>query len=395
MKKKILFMVINMNVGGTEKALLNMIDVMPEDKYDITILMLEKYGGFLNAIPPRVNVEYLDGYRELKEILNNPPKKVIMNFIKGWNLLKAIHFMCLFFIAAINKERSFLFNSLLHDKEISQKEYDVAIAYAGPMDFISYFIVKKIKAKKKYQWIHFDVSKIGFNTKFAAKHYSEFDKVFTVSKEGENQLLKLVPSIESKTEVFINVTNPEKIVHLAKEGNGFLDNFNGIRILTVGRLSKEKGQDLIIPVLARLKSEGFNVRWYCIGEGIARKEYEEMIKAYGIEDEFLLLGSESNPYTFMQQSDLYVQPSRHEGYCLTLAEAKCFHIPIVSTNFTGVSEHIAHEKTGLIVDVNEHSLFQAIKTIIDDQTLQKTFMDNLQREIKGNILGEEKILEII
>lgn len=385
MKKKVLFMVINMNVGGTEKALLNMIDVMPEDKYEITILMLEKFGGFLNAIPPRVNVEYLDGYREMKEILNNPPKTVIMNLIKRWNLLKAIYLMWFFFIAAVNKERSFLFNILLNDKGISQREYDIAIAYAGPMDFISYFILNKIKASKKYQWIHFDVSKIGFNTKFASKYYKAFDKVFTVSKEGENQLLKLVPSLKSKTEVFINITNPEKIVHSAKEGNGFRDNFNGIRILTVGRLSKEKGQDLIIPVLARLKSEGFNVRWYCIGEGSAREEYEEVIKKYGIEDDFLLLGSESNPYTFMQQSDLYVQPSRHEGYCLTLAEAKCFHIPIVSTKFAGVSEHIIDRKTGLIVKADSISIYKAVKKILTDSRLKNELISNLKmKNVNGS-----------
>lgn len=378
MKKKVLFMVINMNVGGTEKALLNMIEVMPEDKYEITILMLEKFGGFLNAIPQRVNVEYLDGYREMKEILNNPPKTVLLNFIKSWYLLKAVHFMFLFVIAAINKERSFLFNRLLHDKDISQKEYDIAIAYAGPMDFISYFILKKVKAKKKYQWIHFDVSKIGFNIKFASNYYKEFDKVFTVSKEGENQLLKIIPSLKSKTEVLINVTNPEKIVQLAKEGNGFRDNFNGVRILTVGRLSKEKGQDLIIPVLARLKSEGFNVRWYCIGEGGARKEYEEMIKEYGIEDHFLLLGSESNPYTFMQQADLYVQPSRHEGYCLTLAEAKCFHIPIVSTKFAGVSEHIIDRKTGLIVKADSISIYKAVNKILTDSRLRNELINNIK-----------------
>jgi glycosyltransferase involved in cell wall biosynthesis len=380
MKNKILFMVINMNVGGTEKALLNMIDTLPEDKYDITILMLEKYGGFLNAIPKRVNVEYLDGYREMKEILNNPPKKVIMTFIKSWNLLKAIHLMLIFFIAAITKERSLLFNSLLRDKEISQKEYDIAVAYAGPMDFISFFIAKKIKAKKKYQWIHFDVSKIGFNIKFASKYFRKFDKVFTVSREGKNQLLTLVPSLKSKTEVFINATNPEKIVKMAKEGNGFQDNFNGVRILTVGRLSIEKGQDLIIPVLAQLKREGFNVRWYCIGEGDARKEYEKMIKEYGIEDDFLLLGSESNPYTFMQQSDLYVQPSRHEGYCLTLAEAKCFHIPIVSTKFTGVSEHITDQITGLIVKADSKSIYNAVKDILKDSKLRNELIYNLKKK---------------
>ncbi|GAE44190.1 glycosyltransferase [Mesobacillus boroniphilus] len=185
--------------------------------------------------------------------------------------------------------------------------------------------------------------------------------------------------------MFTNVTNPEKIVALAKEGNGYRDNFNGVRILTVGRLSKEKGQDLLIPVLAQLKSEGFHIRWYCIGEGSARKEYEEMIKEYGIEDDFLLLGSESNPYTFMQQSDLYVQPSRHEGYCLTLAEAKCFHIPIVSTKFAGVSEHITDRETGLIVKANSNSIYNAVKDILKDSRLKNELIYNLKmKNVSGS-----------
>ena len=57
MKKKLLFMVINMNVGGTEKALLNMISEIPKKEYEITILMLEKYGGFLDSIPEGVKVD--------------------------------------------------------------------------------------------------------------------------------------------------------------------------------------------------------------------------------------------------------------------------------------------------------------------------------------------------
>jgi glycosyltransferase involved in cell wall biosynthesis len=301
MKKKILFMVINMNVGGTEKALLNMIDTMPEDKYDITVLMLEKYGGFINAIPERVNVEYLDGYRETKEILNNPPKTVVLNYLKDLRFIKAIYLMFLFLLSAIYKERSILFNSLLRDKKISQNEYDVAIAYAGPMDFISFFIAKKVNAKKKFQWIHFDVGKIHFNIHFASKMYPLFDKIFVVSDQAKEKLIELLPSIKNKTEKFQNIVDSSKVKKLAEEGVGFSDNFNGIKILTVGRLSKEKGQDLTIPVLAKLKKEGFNVRWYCIGEGAARKEYERMIAKLGLKKDFILLGSNPNPYPFMSQ----------------------------------------------------------------------------------------------
>ncbi|WP_423409245.1 glycosyltransferase [Heyndrickxia sp. MSNUG] len=378
MKKKVLFMVINMNVGGTEKALLNMIDVMPEEQYDITILMLEPYGGFLGSIPDGVKVEYVNGYSQMKDILNNPPKIVVMNFLKQWKLLQAFYYLILFLITSISKERSLLFASLLRHYPINQNEYDVAVAYAGPMDFISYFIVKKIKAKKKYQWIHFDISKIGFNVKFASQFFVKFDKVFAVSEEGKKEIVNLVPTVKNNTEVFTNITIPEKIINLAKEGNGFQDNFNGLRILTVGRLSKEKGQDLIIPVLARLKHEGFNIRWYCIGEGNGRKEYEAMIKEYDVENDFILLGSHSNPYPFMQQCDLYVQPSRHEGYCLTMAEAKCFNIPIVSTKFAGVSEHIAHEKTGLIVECNSTSIYQAVKVLLQESRLKDELRFNLK-----------------
>ena len=96
MKKKLLFMVINMNVGGTEKALLNMISEIPKKDYEITILMLEKYGGFLDSIPEGVKIEYLEGYNVLKQLLNNPPKQIIKDHFKKGKLIKALTLMWLF-----------------------------------------------------------------------------------------------------------------------------------------------------------------------------------------------------------------------------------------------------------------------------------------------------------
>ncbi len=326
-------MVINMNVGGTEKALLNMISVMSKVKYDIEILMLEKYGGFLNTIPKSVSVRYLDEYKEIKSIINEPPINVVLRYVKQGKLLNAFVLFILFLISMINKERTLLFKYVLRKFPVNG-DYDLAVAYAGPMDFISYFVANKINSKKKIQWIHFDVTKIGFNKYFASKIYKMFDRIYVVSKEGKNKLDRLLPTLKDKTEVFLNIIVQENIKKLADEGLGFQDNFDGIRILTVGRLSKEKGQDLTIPVLAKLKQEGLNIRWYCIGEGNERVEYEKAIKKYEVKEDFILLGSNPNPYPFMKQCDIYIQPSRHEGYCITLAEAKCFCNPIISTNFT-------------------------------------------------------------
>lgn len=360
-------MIINMNVGGTERALLNMVAEMPKNKYDITIFMLEEYGGFLESIPVHVHKEYLNGYQNIKEIVHKPLRKVIKGFLKKGHLIKVFNFLIILFLSKITKNNSSLFQYILKDYPSLTNEYDVAIAYAGPMDFISYFVVHKIKAKKKVQWIHFDVTKIGFNINFAKRIYEKFDHIYTVSNEGKNRLVKKLPQIKNKTDVFLNVISPKEIIKMANNGAGFTDQFDGLRILTVGRLSKEKGQDLVIPVIAKLIRSGFKVRWYCIGEGNARGEYEELIKINKVEQNFILLGATPNPYTFMKQCDIYVQPSRHEGYCITLAEAKVFNKPIICTNFTGAHEQIINGETGTIVEFDELQVYKALMQLLCDE----------------------------
>lgn len=385
MRKKVLFMVINMNVGGTEKALLNMISVMPREQYDITILMLEKYGGFLDFVPKGVNIEYLQEYQTLKLIINSPPLKLIVTLMKELKIINAIVFFYLYLVSLVKKERSLFYKYIFRNYSI-QKEFDIAIAYAGPMELISFFVANKINAKRKIQWIHFDVTKIGFNKYFASKIYSSFNRIYVVSEEGRKKLNKLLPSLSKKTEVFLNITPEHLIKKLADDGPGFYDDFSGIRILTVGRLSKEKGQDLAIPVLAKLKQDGFNIRWYCIGDGNARSEYENSIKENGVMDDFILLGTKPNPYPFMKQCDIYVQPSRHEGYCITLAEAKCFNKPIVCTSFTGASEQIINGKTGLIVNSDWNQIYEGLKKIIVDRDLFNEMAENSRKEKSQNQL---------
>jgi glycosyltransferase involved in cell wall biosynthesis len=371
-------MIINMNVGGTERALLNMIAAMPEENYDITILMLERYGDFLDLIPQRVHKQYLNGYQDIKDLLNKPPKEVIMGLLKKKQFVKAFNLSQAYFLSKLIKNRQSLFKYILKEFPCFTNEYDVAIAYAGPMDFISYFVVHKIKAQKKIQWIHFDVTKIGFNQRFASKVYQYFDHVFAVSNEGKHKLIQALPNLNHKINTFLNRISPQQLQESAHQGIGFTDQFNGLKILTVGRLSKEKGQDLAISVLANLLKSGLNVRWYCIGDGSAKETYEKLIREYGIEKEFILLGSQTNPYPFMNQCDIYVQPSRHEGYCITLAEAKCFSKPIITTDFTGAHEQIEDGETGLIVSFNEQELAEALQNMINDAQLRNKFQENLQ-----------------
>jgi glycosyltransferase involved in cell wall biosynthesis len=354
-----------MNIGGTERALLNLMNEMSADKYDITIYMLEKRGGFLEQIPERVNIKYLADYANFKGIIHNPPKETLKLLFESGRFIKGIILSIIFLICKLTGNNSLLFQYLLRNVQTEKTVYDIAIAYAGPMDFISFFVAKKVKAKKKIQWIHFDVSKIGFNKKFASSIYQRFQKIYAVSDEGKERLMEILPKLKNKISVFHNVISPHFIIKMSKEGEGFDDDFEGIRILTVGRLSKEKGQDLAISALKKLKDEGFHVRWYCVGEGSYRFEYEKQIALHKLENDFILLGSTPNPYPFMEQCDIYVQPSRHEGYCITLAEAKIFNKPIISTNFTGANEQLSLYPKGYIVNFDQTELFNQLKLLIN------------------------------
>lgn len=394
MKKKIVLMVINMNIGGTEKALLNMIAEIPPDTFEVTVLMLEKKGDFLKDIPGHVQIKYVKGYQHIKDDIQRPPKEIVIEHIKRGRLLKACMVASLHILSKVTRERSMFYKYLLKNIPSLTNEYDIAVAYAGPMDLISYFVVHKIKARKKIQWIHFDVGEIDFNQRFAAKIYERFDRLFVVSNEGKEKLSQILPAFTYKTCVFKNVISPATIQDKAINGPGFQDSFKGIRILTVGRLSLEKGQDIAINVLSKLIHHGYDVRWYCLGDGSSRQTYEEMVGHLNMKKHFIFLGLDANPYHYMKHCDIYVQPSRHEGYCITLAEAKLFHKPIVTTNFTGAKEHIIDGKTGFIVEVNEEQVYKAIEKIINKPTLGRTFQVNLAKETTQYATNMEEILQL-
>ena len=393
--KKILFMCINMNIGGTEKALLTMLNEMDRSKYEITLLMLEEYGGFLNQIPDGIKVMYLKEYKALKKFINDPPQLLVKELIKNRKIIGGLSLLVIYIISKLIKDISIYYKYILRNVDTLNEEYDIAIAYAGPMDFISYFVINKIKSKKRVQWIHFDISKIGFNVNFAKKIYDKFDKVFVVSNEGKDKLINFLPSLKDKTEVFFNIISCKMIEKMSYEGEGFSDDFDGTRILTVGRLSKEKGQDLIIPVLKKLKENGYKVRWYCIGDGPAKKEYEKLVDKLNIKDDFIFLGSKLNPYTYMKECNIYVQPSKHEGYCITLGEARCFNNPIVTTNFTGANEQIDDEKIGLICDISEWEIYKSIKRLLDDRELYEKLKENLDNVIVNSSKEIDKLYKII
>ncbi|ETI67547.1 glycosyltransferase [Neobacillus vireti] len=380
---KIVIVTRRLVMGGIEKALISMLKAIPEDKYEVTVLVMGTGGELEDEIPNHVKVECLFGYESTTiEKLRNCIKegKLIRAFKIGWYTLRAKMTKSVF-------KQEWYYSKMI---TMTNSDYDLAIAYHVPASFPVVFVINNIKAKSKVAWIHSDVSWFINFLKPYKEYYEKYDKIFCVSKYAMEKFNEHFPNLKKKTSVFYNLIDLKQMEIMAEKDGGFRDHFDGKRILTVGRLCLQKGQDIIPSILLKLKSEGLKVRWYCIGDGESRSDLESLILKYGLEEHLILLGTKLNPYNFIKQCDIYVQPSRHEGYCISLAEARAFNKPIVTTDFVGAREQIEHGKNGLIIDFDENEIFTAVKTLIDNTDLCEMFEHNLKRanvnhtsELKG------------
>ena len=393
--KKILFMISSMNIGGVEKSLLSLLSAIPKDKYEITILTLDKKGGFLEYIPNNVKLIEAEWFKYIKPLIMDSPQNIIKRYIKNYEFLKIPSFIYSYFKSKKTNDRYIYYKHVLKSIPECKEKYDAAIAYAGPTEIIDAYISRKVKAEKKIAWVHFDISKHKINKKLYNNLYERFDKIFAVSNECKKKLDEIIPAVRNKSEVLFNIVSEDLINEMSESNIDFDDNYKGIKIITVGRLSKEKGQDLAIKTLAKLKKDRYDVKWYCIGEGNSRQEFEQLIKEYNLENDFLLLGATSNPYPYIKNADIYVQTSRHEGYCLTLAEAKALNKPIVTTNFIGAYEQIKDNENGIIVNCNENDLADAIKKLIGKKEICSRFSNKLREEKIDTTSEISKLLNYI
>jgi glycosyltransferase involved in cell wall biosynthesis len=371
--KKIVIVTRRMVMGGIEKSLISMLESMSEEDYDVTVLVMG-YGGELeDDIPKYVNYKCLNG--EENSIIE-----------KIWNCTRKRRYVSAFrigFYAILEKRSRTVFQQeMYHSKmlPILDTEYDLAIAYHVPASFPVVYVINNIKAKTKAAWIHSDVSQYEKPLRRYQNFYEKYDKIYCVSKYAMNTFKEMYPNLKGKTSLFYNIMDKKQLEYSALKGEGYVDEFIGIRILTVGRLTEEKGQEIIPGILTKLVAEGFNIRWYCIGDGQCRPAIEKLIKKYNLEETLILLGTKNNPYSYIDQCDIYVQPSRHEGYCITLAEARAFNKPIVTTDSMGGMEQIGNGQNGLITKFDENELFMAIKKLITNEELRYKFEKTLKRD---------------
>ena len=184
----------------------------------------------------------------------------------------------------------------------------------------------------------------------------------------------------SKIVVVYDILNTELIRSMSKE-QGFKDNFDGTRLVTVGRMVPQKAYDLAVWAADELKSRGYKFKWSFVGNGSDRPKVEKMIAERHLEDYVELLGEQSNPYPYMSACDIYVQTSRFEGFGLTVTEARILGKAEVCTNFPSAYNQIVDGENGLICEMDPKSIADKIELLLTNKELKEKLEAAVEKEV--------------
>lgn len=376
-KVRIAFIMPDMELGGVEKSLIPLLEVLGDTRYQITLLLFNKSGILLNNVPQWIEV------KELEAGKLDTLRKIIADFLakigaqQVFNIIKKLY----------HRVGSSLY--FVHKK--MDIHYDVAIAYKDGA--ATWYAAENVMAKVKIAFVHTDFKSAGYNAFQEGKIYKSFDRIYCASIAGKESFVHLLPELTNRAHVFYNIINRQQLYIQAEDGPTYPDDFDGIRILTIGRLSQEKGLPKAIQVLRALKSDGYHVRWYVIGKGREEQNLRKLAARAGVIKDFVFLGEQQNPYKMLKDCDIYVQPSNYEGYCIALAEARYLNRPVVACNFAGAKEQIQHGETGIITDMSPEALYEGIKVLLADQDLSEKIVFNLYKS--RNCLLDMQIRELI
>ena len=370
-KKRVLIIINKFVYGGIETTLLEILNQVDYNKYDITVGCMIRGGELEKNIPKRVHIVYLTKFDVFPSGLRRKLIDAFILFAPG----KIVY------------------------KKFIKDNYDSIICYHG--DFVS--ILKGFKGKKTC-WIHGDwfpfkitntlLGKI--RKRLLLKHMRSCDKIVCVSNHLKD---KLTTFFNNKLDNIIfqrNAINPRKIEEKSNEKVSDYDFNDGLlHFISVGRLARQKGYDLLIPIVANLHQKNSNFKLLIIGDGEERKNLENLIESHGANDFITLLGMKANPFPYVKNSDVFICSSRMEGYSTSISEAIILGKCIVSTNCGGSDQLLDYGKAGILVENNSEGINKGLYEILANQDLIKIYSEKSKERSKVLFNLSEIIKEIV
>ena len=375
-KKQVAILLPWLKMGGTNKIALHFMRELSE-YCDVTLILSEYSGELLEQLPGNIRL-IVDRMQDFREIFMDDLRHLRLG--KLWK--DVLYYGCI--RAGRDNVDNFRYLVRRHG-DICDTEFDCAISYHGQSPERLLNLIYRVRAKKKAAWIHGEFSNSADHCRRMNKYYEQMDRLFFVSGHTLESFQAKFDIPRSKCSVYYNPIDRSEIVTKAQLPCDPAFDPACINLVTVGRISSEKGQDMIPAVTRRLLDAGHDVCWYVIGDGDMRPKVEQLCRDHGVADRVCLLGTRTNPYPFMAACDIYVQPSYTEGYSTTICEAGMLGKAIVGTAPSGgIWEQLDNGDSGMIVEATVGGLYGGISRLIAEPCLRRSFSEKIaQKNFEG------------
>ena len=395
--KRIIIVSHAMEIGGAERALLGLMNSFDYSRYQVDLFLMRQEVDLFKFIPKEVNLLPMNQARYLAV----PMKSLIAKYelIMLYGRLKA-KYLAKKRVAKLGLKKdnqveltySHRYTWKYMDDINSDVEYDLAISFLTP----HYICLNHVKAKKKIAWIHTDYSTIDIDVETELGMWEGYDYIASISEKATEAFLQKFPTLQDKTIGVDNIVTNSMVEEQADEPIDVeFEKEEHIKLLSVGRFSYAKNFDNVPEICKYLLEGGFNIRWYLIGFGGDEQLIRNNIEKYGMKDRVIILGKKDNPYPYIKNCDVYVQPSRYEGKAVTVREAQILHKPIVITDFPTAHSQVEDGYDGVIVPLDNKECAKGIERVIRDSDLQNKLIKNMKKTHYSNECEIEKIYKLM
>lgn len=375
--KSILFVINTMGQGGAETAMIELmkeLDRRIDCQMDLYVMLDQ--GDLIGRVPSCVNVlnKKMDG----TDVLSAAGRRrlyahTLAKLLSHCSGLRNLPYMIGNYLQMARSgpvvPKNLLWKAVSDGSRLLSKRYDMAIAFLEGA--ATYYVAERVQADVKAAFVHIDYRKAGYTRRLDHGCYDRFQAVFCVSQDVKNSFLSVYPELSGRTALLRNTIDPDRIRAQSLAAGGFADSFSGVRIVSLGRLVKQKAFETAIAAARILLDRGHRLRWYVFGEGDERASLEREIRKNGVEDSFVLAGAVQNPFPYLRQAQIYVQCSSYEGQSLAVREAMVLGLPVVLTQTSGNRGQITDGVDGLYVGADPRSLSDGIERLILNKELRE------------------------
>jgi len=332
-RKKILFVNGNLAVGGVEKALVNLLNSIDRNLFDIDLLLLQPEEDYLSELNVGINI-----IRRNITTAFGPMIPTLLKSLRQHDIFSLTFRLCL--------KIGYPTLKLMKNKFGLKRHYDVAISFRPGI--CEEIVLNVVNATKKFTWWHHGDFNISISREKLISNWMKFDKIITVSRGIAAKIVEFSNTNPHKICVIPNIIDLAKIKSMAGEENPY-GGLNKLKIVTVSRLSREKSLPTIIETAVELKKSGMEFEWTIVGDGEMRNNLENAITHNDLTNNVILVGQKDNPYPWIKYADMMVHPSKVESFGIVLLEAMALGTPCISAPSLGAFDLI-DGSNGIICD---------------------------------------------